>query len=120
MVINKDSCGSIELTQIVPLPLRAPSQPREGIASLFSRTAIQMGYKRVEWLLQPEVFPNNLLRYHLYFLRNRTAYMLLERLFNLSEETLYRLTFHQFAVKLQSPGEILTPSPEDIQRPLFR
>jgi predicted site-specific integrase-resolvase len=117
---ERDKCGVLDLTQVLPVPLRVPPEPWEGLASLVSRTAMQMGYKQLEWLLQPETIPNTLLRYDLGFLRNKTAYLLLARLLNISEETLYELTFHRFAAHLLPPEEISVPQPEDIQRPLLR
>jgi transposase-like protein len=91
----------------------------EDLASLLSRTAVQMGYKYVDWLVRPEDRAYSRLDRDLCFLVQDTAYQYLGHLLQLSEEALYKLTFHRFLLQMQVPGEV-RPTPSGyLQRPLF-
>ncbi len=104
---EKDMSNVPDLAHVFPLPVRVLPEPWEDLASLLSRTAVQMGYKQVNWLLRPED------------LREDATYQYLEHLLQLSEETLYKLTFHRFLLQMQVPDEV-RPSPSGyLQRPLF-
>ncbi len=51
---EKDMSNVPDLAHVFPLPVRVLPEPWEDLASLLSRTAVQMGYKQVNWLLRPE------------------------------------------------------------------
>ncbi len=103
------------LSSIRPLPSRVIPFPEEDLASLLCRSAHAMGYKNVRWLLSPEeVSPG------ICYLHGAVNYRLLERLLLVSEENLYRMTIHRFAVQLQGTGEIHSiGGKEEIQRSLL-
>src|SRR6266566_8239703 len=104
---------------IHPLPVRIIPCPWEDLASILSRSAQEMGYQTVLWLLRPEVIPHRVAR-EVCRLRKALSYQVLERLLLLSEERLYSMTFHRFATRLQAPEEaFLTGKVEEIQRPLL-
>lgn len=116
---NEKSIATLpDLAHVFPLPLRVVPEPWEDLASLLSRTAVQMGYK-VNWLLRPEDCSYSRLDPNVCFLHEDAAYQYLDHLLQLSEETLYKLTFHRFLLQMQAPGEV-QPSPSGyLQRPLF-
>src|SRR5260221_7774476 len=108
-----------DLAYVFPLPVRVVPEPWEDLASLLSRTAVQMGYKKVNWLLRPEDCAYSRLDRDVCFLLQDAAYQYLGHLLHLSEEALYKLTFHRFLLQMQAPGE-LQPTPSGyLQRSLF-
>ncbi len=108
-----------DLEDVFPLPLRVVPEPWEDLASLLSRTAGEMGYKKVSWLLRPEDCAYSRLDPDVCFLLQDAAYQYLGHLLQLSEESLYKLTFHRFLTQMQAAGEV-QPSPTGyLQRPLF-
>ncbi len=108
-----------DLAHVFPLPARVKPEPWEDLASLLSRTAVEMGYKQVNWLLQPEDCFYSRLDPPVCFLREDVAYHYLGHLLQLNEETLYELTFHRFLLRMYAPDEV-QPSPSGyLQRPLF-
>src|SRR5258708_3924285 len=108
-----------DLAHVFPLPVRVVPEPWEDFASLLSRTAVQMGYKKVNWLLQPEDCAYSRLDPDVCFLLQDAAYRYLGHLLHLSEEALYKLTFHRFLLQMQAPEEV-QPTPSGyLQRPLL-
>ncbi len=108
-----------DLAYVFPLPVRVVPEPWEDLASLLSRTAVQMGYKKVNWLLRPEDCAYNRIDPDVCFLLQDAAYQYLGHLLQLSEEALYKLTFHRFLLQMQIPDEV-QPTPSGyLQRPLF-
>src|SRR5205807_10014301 len=108
-----------DLARMFPLPARVVPEPWEDLASLLSRTAAEMGYKKVNWLLWPEDCTYSKLDPNVCFLREAAAYQYLGHLLRLNEETIYKLTFHRFLLQMQAPREV-QPSPAGyLQRPLF-
>src|SRR5260370_27266361 len=83
-----------DLAHVFPLPVRVLPEPWEDLASLLSRTAVQMGYNKVEWLLRPEDSAYSRLNFNVCFLLEEASYQYLGNLLQLSEEALYKLTFH--------------------------
>jgi transposase-like protein/integrase len=108
-----------DLAHVFPLPARVKPEPWEDLASLLSRTAVEMGYKQVNWLLRPEDCFYRRLDPAVCFLREDVAYHYLGHLLQLNEEALYKLTCHRFLLQMQAPDEV-QPSPSGyLQRPLF-
>src|SRR5258708_23052233 len=108
-----------DLAYVFPLPVRVVPEPWEDLASLLSRTAVQMGYKKVNWLLRPEDDAYIRLNFNVCFLLEDAAYHYLGYLLQLNEEMLYKLTFHRFLMQMHAPDEV-QPSPLGyLQRPLF-
>src|SRR5258708_18043240 len=95
-----------DLAYVFPLPVRVVPEPWEDLASLLSRTAVQMGYKQVKWLLRPEDGAYSRLDPAVCFLREDAVYHYLGQLLQLSEETLYKLTSHRFLLQMQAPDEV--------------
>src|SRR5258707_14594209 len=83
-----------DLAHVFPLPARVKPEPWEDLASLLSRTAVQMGYKKVNWLLRPEDDAYIRLNFNVCFLLEDAAYHYLAYLLQLTEEMLYKLPFH--------------------------
>jgi predicted DNA-binding transcriptional regulator AlpA len=107
------------LAHVFPLPVRAVSEPWEDLASLLSRTAEQMGYKKVHWLLRPEDSAYSRLDPDVCFLLQDATYQYLGHLLQLSEEELYKLTLHRFLLQMLAPEEV-QPAPSGyLERPLF-
>jgi hypothetical protein len=116
---EKDMTIELNQAHVFPLPVRVVPEPWEDLASLLSRTAVQMGYKKVNWLLQPEDIAYRRLTYGVCLLRGEEDYRYLKRLLQLEEETLYRLTFHRFLTRIQAPESGYTSLSGEIQRPLL-
>jgi hypothetical protein len=107
------------LCSLRPLPSRVIPFPEEDLASLVCRSAQVMGYKYVQWLLPPEEVPCSIGPV-ICTLQSAVSYRILERLFLLSEERLYRTTFHRFTTQLQAPEEThLLNETGEIQRPVL-
>ena len=102
-----------------PLPARAVPRPWEDLASLVSRMAAEMSYKNPGWILHPEEIPSAIQPYNLCLLRRIADYQFLERLLCLDEETIYGLTLHRFASRLQVPEAIPPDATREVQRPLL-
>src|SRR6266699_6629884 len=92
-----------DLAHVFPLPVRVLPEPWEDLASLLSRTSVQMGYKKVNWLLRPEDGAYSRLDRDVCFLLQHAAYQYLGHLLHLSEEALYKMTFHRFLLQMHAP-----------------
>jgi predicted DNA-binding transcriptional regulator AlpA len=108
-----------DLANVFPLPARVVPEPWEDLASLLSRAAVQMGYKYVSWLLRPEDCAYRRLDPGVCFLLEDAAYQYLGHLLQLSEEALYKLTFHRFLLQMQAPEEAGASPKGCLHRPLF-
>lgn len=108
-----------DLVDVFPLPVRVKPEPWEDLASLLSRTAVQMGYKHVDWLLWPEDCAYIRLGRDVCFLFQDETFQYLERLLQLSKEALYKLTLHRFLHQMQTPGEKQTTLSGYHECPLF-
>src|SRR6266699_4898899 len=93
---EKDMSNVPDLAHVFPLPVRVLSEPWEDLASLLSRTAVQMGYKQVNWLLRPEDDAYSRLDPNVCFLCEDAAYHYLEHFVQLYEDTLFKLTWYRF------------------------
>ena len=116
---EKDMSIVPDLAHVFPLPVRVLPEPWEDLASLLSRTAVQMGYKQVNWLLRPEDDAYSRLDPNVCFLCEDAAYHYLEHLLQLNEETLYKLTCHRFLPQMHAPDEVQLAPSGYLQRPLF-
>ncbi len=104
---------------IAPIPARVVPHPWEDLASYISRLAAEMGYRNPGWLLHPEEVDSAVRPFNLCLLRRKADYQFFERLLCLSEESLYGLTLHRFALCLPVP-EVSRPTiSEEIRRPLL-
>src|SRR5260221_4709254 len=102
-----------------PLPARIIPCPWEDLASVLSRSAQDMDYKHVLWLLSIEEIPYCKAA-EVCLLRKLMSYQILEHLLVLNEQRLYEMTFHRFAAQLQPLTEnSLRDDAEEIQRPLL-
>ena len=104
---------------LAPIPARVGPQPWEDLASYISRLAAEMGYRNPGWLLHPEGVDSAVWPFNLCLLRRQADYQFFERLLCLSEESLYGLTLHRFALCLPVPEESRPTISEEIQRPLL-
>jgi len=108
-----------DLAHVFSLPLRVMPEPWEDLASLLSRTAVEMGYTKVQWLLRPEDVGYRRLPEAVCLLSKEADYRFLERLLQLEEEELYRLTYHRFCGRIQPPERVRASLPGEIRRPLL-
>ena len=108
-----------DLAHVFPLPVRAVPEPWEDLASLLSRTAEQMGYKYVQWLLRPEDGAYGRRDLDVCFLLQDKTYQYLGHLLQLSEEALYKLTLHRFLLQMLAPVEMQATPSGYRERPLF-
>ena len=105
---------------LAPIPARVVPQPWEDLASYISRLAVEMGYRNPGWLLHPEEVDSAVRPFNLCLLRRKADYQFFERLLCLSEESLYGLTLHRFALCLPVP-EVSRPTiSEEIRRRFSR
>ena len=109
-----------DLAHVFPLPVRVMPEPWEDLASLLSRAAVEMGYTKVHWLLRPEDVAYRRLPKAVCLLSKEADYRFLERLLQLEEEELYRLTFHRFCGGIQAPFGSRAPLYGEIRRPLLQ
>ena len=107
------------LTYVFPLPIRVVPEPWEDLSSLLSRTAVQMGYQKVGWLLRPEDCAYSRLERDVCFLLQDETYQYLGRLLQLSEEALYKLTLHRFLPQMLASVEMQATPSGYREHPLF-
>lgn len=105
--------------KVFPLPARTPALPWEGMASLLSRTAAEMGYRKVQWLLSPQDLPYSIQIQRIELLQEIRDYEQLGSLLRLDEQAIYQLTMHRFAPKLQNVRIEGNGKPGEIQRLLL-
>jgi hypothetical protein len=108
-----------DFADVFPLPVRVLPEPWEDLASLLSRSAVEMGYKHVNWLLRPEDRSYRWLGRDVCFLFQDETYQYLEHLLQLSKEELYKLTLHRFLLQMQTPEEKQTTLSGCRECPLF-
>ena len=80
---------------------------------------MEMGYENPGWLLQPEGVVSSVQPFNLCLLRRQTDYHFFEQLLYLSEETLYGLPLHRFAISMLGPELSHQNVHEEVQRPLL-
>src|SRR6266567_4912264 len=90
-----------QLLGVLPLPRRVTPHPSEDLASMIVRTAQAMGYPEPSWILRPEKVAHAVAPGELALLRRQFDYELLMRLLDIDEATLYQLTLHRFAMRMQ-------------------
>lgn len=95
--------GQAWLQSISPLPKHPPSLPWEDLASLLSRVADAMGYKRPRWLLFPHTIPHRIRLHNLLLLHEEQDRQMLQQVLAVDELALHRLTLHRFASIFQTP-----------------
>ncbi len=102
------------------LPIRINPLPWEDFASFISRVARQMGYKNPAWILHPEEVSHIVQPFTLCHLHDQTDYRFFEQMLQLDEETLYQLTLHRFALRMQAAELDDGIVKGEINRPLLR
>jgi len=102
-----------QLLGVLPLPRRVTPRPSEDLASVIVRTAQAMRYSEPGWILRHEKVAHAVAPGELALLRRRL---------DIDEATLYRLTLHRFAMRVQGtwvpaalleicPGAPVSPPP---------
>lgn len=78
-----------------------------------------MGYPYIDWLLNPQEVPHQVHAYSLLSMHAAVDYQFFENLLGIEERTLYQLTFHCFASRIQITASSTQVSPGDIPYPLL-
>lgn len=110
-IVNEQIVFRGDLQAVTPAHIVTP-RPWESLASVMTRVARKMGYRRPEWVLHTlrEELPAPFLPTDITLVVPGEGARWLGHRLHLDEETVYQLTLHRFAALLQAPTGVEVPS----------